>query len=132
MHLKSLVPYLTKDLRMPNLKYYTFVKGSILGHNCGISATGYTGAGGFELYVPNNAASEIWKALLENEILPCGLGARDTLRMEMGLNLYGNVDETTNSIEAGLGWITKFNKEFIDKDLLEKTKYKALAESLWD
>lgn len=106
-----------------NLKYYTFVKGSILGHNCIISATGYTGAGGFELYVPNNAASEIWKALLENEVLPCGLGARDTLRMEMGFCLYGNdIDETTNSIEAGLGWITKFNKEFIDKDLLEKTK----------
>ena len=106
-----------------NLKYYTFVKGSILGHNCIISATGYTGAGGFELYVPNNAASEIWMALLENGVLPCGLGARDTLRMEMGFCLYGNdIDETTNSIEAGLGWITKFNKEFIDKDLLEKTK----------
>ena len=114
-----------------NLKYYTFVKGSILGQNCIISATGYTGAGGFELYVSNNAASEIWKALLENGVLPCGLGARDTLRMEMGFCLYGNdIDETTNSIEAGLGWITKFNKEFIDKDVLEKTKYEGPSRTL--
>ena len=106
-----------------NLEYYTFVEGLILGHNCIISATGYTGAGGFEIYVPNDAASEIWNVLLENDVLPCGLGARDTLRMEMGFCLYGNdINETTNPIEAGLGWITKFNKDFIDKEFLKMTK----------
>jgi aminomethyltransferase len=105
------------------LKYYTFTEAKVLGHNCIVSATGYTGAGGFEIYMPNEAASEIWTALLDEGVVPCGLGARDTLRMEMGFCLYGNdIDETTNPIEAGLGWITKFNKEFIDKDILETTK----------
>ena len=105
------------------LKYYTFTEAKVLGHNCIVSATGYTGAGGFEIYMPHDAASEVWTALLEDGVVPCGLGARDTLRMEMGFCLYGNdIDETTNPIEAGLGWITKFNKEFIDKDILEATK----------
>ncbi len=92
-----------------------------------ISATGYTGAGGFELYFENKYADKIWNAIFEagktNGILPIGLGARDTLRLEMGYCLYGNdINDSTSPIEAGLGWITKFNpqKEFIDKALLQK------------
>lgn len=106
-----------------NLKYYTFFETEVLGHNCIVSATGYTGAGGYEIYMPNDSASEIWQALLSNGVTPCGLGARDTLRMEMGFCLYGNdIDETTNTIEAGLGWITKFKKEFIDCKFLQEIK----------
>ena len=105
------------------LLYYTFESANIQGHNCIVSATGYTGAGGYELYIPNEAASEIWNALIGVRVTPCGLGARDTLRMEMGFCLYGNdIDEETNPIEAGLGWIIKFNKNFVDKDYLEKVK----------
>ena len=106
-----------------DLKYYTFFETEVLGHNCIVSATGYTGAGGYEIYMPNDSASEIWQALLSNGVTPCGLGARDTLRMEMGFCLYGNdIDETTNPIEAGLGWITKFKKEFINCKFLQETK----------
>ena len=121
---KSLSPILDDNSKSAaELLYYTFESANILGHKCIISATGYTGSGGFELYIPNESASEIWNALIELGVTPCGLGARDTLRMEMGFCLYGNdIDEETNPIEAGLSWITKFNKNFIDKDLLEKVK----------
>jgi len=105
------------------LKYYTFIRAEILGVECIVSATGYTGAGGYELYIPNNNAPAIWDALIKDNVTPCGLGARDTLRMEMGFCLYGNdIDETTNPIEAGLGWITKFTKDFTDREILEKIK----------
>ena len=94
-----------------------------------ISATGYTGAGGFELYFYNEFADKIWDAIFESgkeeDIKPIGLGARDTLRLEMGFCLYGNdIDDTTSPIEAGLGWITKFteSKDFIDKELFLSQK----------
>jgi aminomethyltransferase len=113
---------------LSSLKYYSFTMGEFAGiEDVIISATGYTGAGGFELYFENKYADTIWNAIFEagktNGILPIGLGARDTLRLEMGYCLYGNdINDSTSPIEAGLGWITKFNskKEFIDKALLQK------------
>ena len=85
-----------------------------------ISATGYTGAGGVEIYMPLDAAASIWEAFLGAGVQPCGLGARDTLRMEMGFCLYGNdIDDDTSPIAAGLGWITKFTKDFVDRAVLE-------------
>ena len=117
------------DLDLHNLPYYTFNKGNILEitSNAIISATGYTGAGGFEIYVENNEAQDVWDVLLEVGkplgILPIGLGARDTLRMEKGFCLYGNdIDDNTSPIEAGLGWITKFTKDFINSDKLKAQK----------
>ena len=101
-----------------------------------LSATGYTGAGGFELYIPNESAVTVWNKIIEAGqefgIQPIGLGARDTLRLEMGFCLYGNdIDDTTNPIEAGLGWITKFTKSFIGdqyaKDLKENGAKKKLV-----
>lgn len=112
------------------IPYYTFKVGELAGvKNVIISATGYTGAGGFELYFYNEYAPLMWKEIFaageEFGIKPIGLGARDTLRLEMGFCLYGNdIDDTTSPIEAGLGWITKFNdhKNFIDKEILFKQK----------
>lgn len=119
------------DVNPGDLKYYTFMRADILGTACIVSATGYTGAGGYELYIPNSKASEIWNALLNDHVTPCGLGARDTLRMEMGFCLYGNdIDETTNPIEAGLGWITKFTKEFTDRKRLEDIKTEGPARKM--
>ena len=106
-----------------NLTYYTFTEANLLGHQVTISATGYTGSGGVEVYMPLNAAQDLWGACLEQGVVPCGLGARDTLRMEMGFCLYGNdIDESTSPIAAGLGWITKFNKEFVDAETLRAEK----------
>jgi aminomethyltransferase len=113
-------------VNLSELKYYTFTTGEMAGiKEVIISATGYTGAGGFELYMYNEDAVTIWNAIFEAGaafgIKPVGLGARDTLRLEMGYCLYGNdIDDTTSTIEAGLGWITKFNadRKFIDRDLL--------------
>lgn len=111
------------DSNPGNLAYYSFMSANILGIECIVSATGYTGAGGYELYIPRENVVKIWSTFFKNGVTPCGLGARDTLRMEMGFCLYGNdIDDTTNSIEAGLGWITKFTKEFTDKALLEQVK----------
>ncbi len=118
------------DMDILNLKYYTFVKGKLAGiDNVLISATGYTGAGGVEIYFENkdNAPNKIWDAIFEAgrsyQIKPVGLGARDTLRLEMGYCLYGNdIDDNTSPLEAGLGWITKFNKDFTAKGILEKQK----------
>ena len=105
------------------LTYYTFTEASLLGHQVTISATGYTGSGGVEVYMPLNAAQDLWSACLEQGVVPCGLGARDTLRMEMGFCLYGNdIDESTSPIAAGLGWITKFNKEFVNAETLRAEK----------
>ena len=101
-----------------------------------ISATGYTGSGGFEIYVKNADAIDVWKAVLEAEkkynIKPIGLAARDTLRLEMGFCLYGNdIDDSTSPLEAGLGWITKkFTKDFIDNDFLKKQKEQGVKRKL--
>ena len=111
---------------LSSIPYYTFITDEFAGvDEVIISATGYTGSGGFELYFDNEHAEKIYKAIFEAGeeygIKPIGLGARDTLRLEMGYCLYGNdIDDTTSPIEAGLGWITKFNGDnsFIDKDLL--------------
>ncbi len=106
-----------------DLKYYTFTEGTFAGVPTVLSATGYTGAGGFELYLPAEQASGVWKALLEGGVTPCGLGARDTLRLEAGFCLYGNdIDDSTSPLAAGLGWITKFTKDFVDRDRFEAEK----------
>ena len=123
---------------LSTIKYYTFTVGEFAGiPNVIISATGYTGAGGFELYFENRHAEAIWKAVFEagkdEGIKPIGLGARDTLRLEMGFCLYGNdIDDTTSPIEAGLGWITKFTdeKEFIDKDVMIRQKEEGVSRRL--
>ena len=123
------------DIDLASIPYYTFKVGKFAGEeNVIISNTGYTGAGGFELYFYPNVADTIWKAVFEAgeefDIKPIGLGARDTLRLEMGFCLYGNdLDDTTSPIEAGLGWITKF-KEFINRPMLEKQKAEGVTRKL--
>ncbi len=115
---------------LSEIKYYTFVVSEFAGiKNVIISATGYTGSGGYELYVYNEDAEKLWEAIFEAGkdlgIKPIGLAARDTLRLEMGFCLYGNdIDDTTSPIEAGLGWITKFTADnsFIDRAILEQQK----------
>src|SRR6187399_2382923 len=121
-----------------NLNYYTFVKGEFAGvSNVLISATGYTGSGGVEIYFEDKDgdADKIWNAIFEvggpQGLKPIGLGARDTLRLEMGFCLYGNdIDDITSPLEAGLGWITKFTKEFTAKNILEKQKKEGLKSKL--
>lgn len=118
------------ELDIMNLKYYTFVKGTFAGvENVLISATGYTGSGGVEIYFEdsNGAADKIWDAIFEiggpQGLKPIGLGARDTLRLEMGYCLYGNdIDDTTSPLEGGLGWITKFTKDFTARPIIEALK----------
>lgn len=106
------------DMELVGMEYYTFQTGNFAGvDNVIVSTTGYTGAGGCEIYFPNEVAEKIWNAVMEAgkefNIKPIGLGARDTLRLEMGFCLYGNdIDDSTSPIEAGLGWITKFSKTF--------------------
>ena len=119
------------------VKSYHFIEGSVAGiDDIIISATGYTGAGGFELYFKNRHAPALWEALISAGsrygIKPAGLGARDTLRLEMGYCLYGNdIDDTTSPIEAGLGWITKFGgREFVDSKFLEKQKNEGVSRRL--
>ncbi|MBK8609408.1 MAG: glycine cleavage system aminomethyltransferase GcvT [Chitinophagaceae bacterium] len=126
------------DMDIMNLKYYTFTKGRFAGvENVLISATGYTGAGGVEIYFEDkdDDASKIWDAILEagkkGGIKPIGLGARDTLRLEMGFCLYGNdIDDTTSPLEAGLGWITKFSKAFTNSAFFEKQKAEGVTKKL--
>lgn len=126
------------DVNLASLKYYTFTVGTFAGvADVIISATGYTGAGGYELYFANEFAEAIYTAIFEAGadfgIQPIGLGARDTLRLEMGYCLYGNdIDDTTSPIEAGLGWITKFseNNKFIDKELLAVQKNEGVSRKL--
>jgi len=126
------------DLDILNLKYYSFAKGTFAGvSNVLISATGYTGSGGVEIYFENkgDAADKIWSAIFEagkaQGIKPIGLGARDTLRLEMGYCLYGNdIDDTTSPLEAGLGWITKFTKDFTARNLLEQQKQEGVERHL--
>ncbi len=126
------------DMDLLNLKYYTFVKGTFAGiENVLISATGYTGAGGVEIYFEdiNDNADKIWEAIFAEGspkgLKPIGLGARDTLRLEMGFCLYGNdIDDSTSPIEAGLGWITKFTKEFSSRPIFEKQKTEGVEKKL--
>lgn len=126
------------DTDILNLKYYTFVKATFAGvDNVLISATGYTGSGGVEIYFENKAdhASKIWNAIFEagtpQGLKPIGLGARDTLRLEMGYCLYGmDIDDTTTPLEGGLGWITKFTKDFTAKAILEKQKAEGITRKL--
>jgi aminomethyltransferase len=126
------------DYPLEQIKYYNFIKASV-GHlpNVIISATGYTGSGGFELYANKNTAVEMWNLLMsagiEFGIKPSGLGARDTLRLEKGFCLYGNdIDDTTSPLEAGLGWVTKLNKsaDFPSKNFLIKQKEAGLNRKL--
>lgn len=124
------------DVDLENMKFYTYQIGTFAGvDQVIISATGYTGAGGFELYFPNEYAPELWDKIMaagENfGIQPAGLAARDTLRLEMGFCLYGNdIDETTSPIEANLGWITKFTKDFLDADRLKRQKEEGVERRL--
>lgn len=106
------------------IKFYNFVVGDFAGiEHVIISATGYTGSGGFEIYCKNSEVKQIWDKVTEAGAKPIGLAARDTLRLEMGYCLYGNdIDDTTSPIEAGLGWITKFTKEFTNSEALEDEK----------
>jgi aminomethyltransferase len=126
------------DMDLVNLKYYTFVKGKFAGvDNVLVSATGYTGAGGVEIYFEDKdgAADKIWSEIFRvggpNGLKPIGLGARDTLRLEMGFCLYGNdIDDTTSPLEAGLGWITKFTKDFTARPILEQQKKEGVKSKL--
>ncbi|OKS88917.1 Aminomethyltransferase [Mucilaginibacter polytrichastri] len=124
------------DIDLGSMEYYTFNKGKFAGvDNVVVSATGYTGAGGFEIYCDNAHAEHIWNAVFEAGepfgIKPIGLGARDTLRLEMGFCLYGNdIDDTTSPLEAGLGWVTKFNKEFTNSAALQAQKTAGVAKKL--
>ena len=124
------------SVNLSDIKFYNFVVGDFAGaEHVIISATGYTGAGGFELYIHNEHAEMIWDKIMEAGepfgIKPIGLGARDTLRLEMGYCLYGNdIDDTTSPIEAGLGWITKFTKDFINSEELKKQKDAGVSQKL--
>lgn len=116
------------EVNLKEIKFYSFEIAEFAGvKNVIISATGYTGSGGFEIYLKNEDAETIWNKVFEAGadygIKPIGLAARDTLRLEMGYCLYGNdIDDTTSPIEAGLGWITKFTKDFINAEALQKQK----------
>lgn len=124
------------DINLKEMRYYTFEIGEFAGvENVIVSATGYTGSGGFEIYVKNKDAVKVWKAIFEagepQGIKPIGLAARDTLRLEMGFCLYGNdINDSTSPIEAGLGWITKFTKNFINDDFLMKQKERGISKKL--
>ena len=126
------------EMDIMNLKYYTFTKGNFAGvENVLVSATGYTGAGGVEIYFEDRDedADRIWEAIFKagaaQGIKPIGLGARDTLRLEMGFCLYGNdIDDNSSPLEAGLGWITKFTKEFTNRAFFEKQKAEGVSKRL--
>ena len=133
-------------VKLRDLEYYTFTKGQFAGvDNVLISATGYTGAGGFELYIPADKATLVWDAILasggttterlndeRHKVQAVGLGARDSLRLEMGFALYGNdIDDTTSTLEAGLGWITKLTKgDFVGSDFLKQQKKDGIKQRL--
>ncbi|HEV3223122.1 MAG TPA: glycine cleavage system aminomethyltransferase GcvT [Puia sp.] len=133
---RMLQPLTSMDLM--NLKYYSFVKGSFAGvDNVLISATGYTGAGGVEIYFEDkqDSANKIWDAIFAAGkpmgLKPAGLAARDTLRLEMGYCLYGNdIDDSTSPLEAGLGWITRFTKPFVGREQIEKKKKEGIQRKL--
>ncbi|WP_300665125.1 glycine cleavage system aminomethyltransferase GcvT [Fluviicola sp.] len=118
------------------IKYYHFEVGPFAGiEHVIISATGYTGSGGFEIYCKNSEVKQVWDKVFEAGaafgIKPIGLAARDTLRLEMGFCLYGNdIDDTTSPLEAGLGWITKFTKDFTDSEFLKSQKEAGVSRKL--
>lgn len=124
------------ELDLSNMKYYTFDEGNFAGcDNVIVSATGYTGSGGFEVYIKNEDANKVWDAVFEAGknygIKPIGLAARDTLRLEMGYCLYGNdINDTTSPLEAGLGWITKFTKDFVNSEYLKAQKENGVTKKL--
>jgi aminomethyltransferase len=124
------------DIDLGSMEYYTFKKGTFAGiDNVVVSATGYTGAGGFEIYFDNEHAEYIWAEVFKAGepfgIKPIGLAARDTLRLEMGFCLYGNdIDDTTSPLEAGLGWVTKFTKEFTNSEALQQQKQAGVERKL--
>jgi aminomethyltransferase len=124
------------NIDLVNMKYYTFEKGVFAGcENVLVSATGYTGAGGVEIYFDHKDAAVIWDAIFKAGeaygIKPIGLAARDTLRLEMGFCLYGNdIDDTTSPLEAGLGWITKFTKAFTNSETFKKQKEEGVSKKL--
>jgi aminomethyltransferase len=124
------------DVNLSEMVYYTFQHGKFAGvDNVMISATGYTGSGGFEIYVKNQDIEHVWNEVFKAGesfgIKPIGLAARDTLRLEMGFCLYGNdIDDTTSPLEAGLGWITKFTKDFVDSDFIKKQKEEGVTRKL--
>jgi aminomethyltransferase len=121
---------------LKNITFYSFEVGEFAGcKDVIISATGYTGSGGFEIYIKNEDAEKVWDAVLEAGkewgIQPIGLGARDTLRLEKGYCLYGNdINDETSPLEAGLGWITKFTKPFINSEALAKQKEEGVKRKL--
>ncbi|WP_297985457.1 glycine cleavage system aminomethyltransferase GcvT [uncultured Chryseobacterium sp.] len=124
------------DTNLSEIPYYHFTVGSVAEvSDVIISNTGYTGSGGFEIYFRNESAEKLWNELTkageEYGLIPCGLASRDTLRLEKGFCLYGNdIDDTTSPIEAGLGWITKFEKDFVDKELFAKQKEEGITRKL--
>lgn len=124
------------ETNLSEIPYYHFTVGSVAGvSEVIISNTGYTGSGGFEIYFKNESAEKLWDAIIEagqtEGIVPCGLASRDTLRLEKGFCLYGNdIDDTTSPIEAGLGWITKFDKDFVSKDTFAKQKEEGITRKL--
>jgi aminomethyltransferase len=132
------IPTLQKltDIDLSAIDYYTYKAGTMAGiDDVFISATGYTGAGGFEIYVWNKDAEAMWNAIFEAgaefDIKPIGLGARDTLRLEMGYCLYGNdITDSTSPLEAGLGWVTKFTKSFINSENLLLQKQNGLSQKI--
>lgn len=129
--MQSLTP-----VNLSTMKYYTFEMGEFAGiQDVMISATGYTGSGGFELYIKNEDVAQVWDRIFEAgkafNIQPIGLAARDTLRLEMGFCLYGNdIDDTTSPLEAGLGWITKFTKDFTNSENLKTQKEEGVERKL--
>jgi aminomethyltransferase len=131
----GIVQSLTKT-DLSKVPYYHFAIGTFAGSdNVVISNTGYTGAGGFEIYCNKSVAEKVWNAIFEAgksaDIKPIGLGARDTLRLEKGFCLYGNdIDDTTSPLEAGLGWITKFTKNFTNSEALKKQKEEGVKRKL--
>lgn len=123
------------DEDLSEIKFYTFKKGVLAGKEMIISATGYTGAGGFELYIQKEDAEDVWNSVFEAGeafgIQPIGLGARDTLRLEMGFCLYGNdITDETSPLEAGLGWITKFTSDFVNSENLKTQKETGITRKL--
>ena len=124
------------EIELAAMKYYTFEIGNFAGiDDVIVSATGYTGSGGFEIYVKNKDAEKVWNAVFKAgadfDIKPIGLAARDTLRLEMGFCLYGNdINDTTSPIEAGLGWITKFTKDFVNAEEIKKQKQEGVSKKL--
>jgi aminomethyltransferase len=121
------------DVDLSSVAYYHFAEGSVAGAPCIVSRTGYTGEDGFELYHDAQHAAQIWNTLIgTGKVTPCGLGARDTLRLEAGLALYGNdIDDTVTPLEAGLGWLVKLQKgDFVGRDALLRQKEQGVARRL--